>query len=227
VTIAYSQISGLGLIPAVFASPNENVISEALQTAEAWLFFNAIKLDLRRVGLALEGAELSDLATHRLGSEFMRVGLSAWTNSATEIYVNVDGLGAIAAELRANPTTYGTVANPTRMAQLVYATVVVSHEVFHVKQFKKAGPPASYEQMCRYEIEAYAASAAWLDTKRADLIRLGMTNRTISAFRDIQLTQWATLVGILALPSEKQRKEALVDAELLPPHDHLPDLYVK
>ncbi|MGY0619307.1 hypothetical protein [Lysobacter sp. A378] len=71
----------------------------------------------------------------------------AWTNSGTDIYMKFVG---------------PRIPLPRRYSEGLFY-VLLQHEGRHIIQFRKTGGyPASYEQMMRFEIEAYGNSALWL-----------------------------------------------------------------
>lgn len=81
-------------------------------------------------------------------TEMQTFGLQAWTNSATEVYVNCPQSG-----IRADTTLETT-----------FWRVVLYHEALHVVQFAESGrPPETYAKMMEYEKEAYDETYKWLE----------------------------------------------------------------
>ena len=217
VIIPYSPVCGLG----VFASPNSGGSkSVATHAAKVKPFLDQMKKDLKAIGLTLAGADLLDLRAH---AQYDKLKIfNAWTNSATEIYVNVDAAPALAQQL----SQFSSVTDSTRMAALAYSTILVRHEIHHVKQFKShGGHPATYKEMCIFERDAYKDDAAWTDTNQDKMKKLGMTDEVIDAFRASQLEAARTFEEIADLKTESERKAAMIQKDFLPPHDKINELY--
>lgn len=128
----------------------------------------------------------------------------AWTNSATAVYVA-----------------------PSADASPAVLDAVLYHEALHVQQFADAGgkPPADHATMVRYEVDAYSASAAWVDARPGqenDSIARGM-RATATMLRD-QVTRTTKATKD---PVERNRRyqRFLVDKKLLPVHTAIADLY--
>jgi hypothetical protein len=114
--------------------PLRVAIAQRVQKVTA--FFNQLKKDFQAAGITFSGVDLRDMQQH---AQFAKLKIfNAWTNSATEIYVNIDdGFSKLATKL-----------GDKRMAELIYATVVVRHELHHVKQFKNTGGPPTAIMTC-------------------------------------------------------------------------------
>jgi hypothetical protein len=198
-------------------------------------FFDRLKKDFQAAGITFSGVDLIDMQQH---AQYNKLKMfQAWTNSTTEIYVNVDGLK----DLEAYVIQEVGGANPARLAELIYATILVRHELQHIDQFKKTGVPTSsntpYKTMCEYEKQAYGNDGPWLESNRAKLKTIGMTDAAINHFKGRTAATAAQFDGFVKLSSESAIKKALTyvptDAEaaagdgrpFLPPHDKLADLY--
>ncbi|WP_116948894.1 S8 family serine peptidase [Jiangella endophytica] len=129
---------------------------------------------------------------------------TAWTNSPTAVYVAPDA---------------GT--SPAVMDAVLY------HEAVHVRQFAAAGgrPPADHATMVRYEIDAYSASAAWVDArpgKENDAIARGMRDTAAMLRDEVARTTKATKN---AAERNRRYQRFLVEKKLLPEHAAIADLY--
>jgi len=216
------------------SAPEREVWADAAEDDEAALrrkkvaaFFDQLKKDLKSLDIDISGVDLLDMQQH---AQFAKLKMfNAWLNSAKELYVNIDdGFSKLRTALGGNK----------RMAELLYATVLVRHELNHVQQFKDAGgPPKSYRDMCVFERDAYAGDAKWMKDKRAALKKLGLTDAVIDSVISSQETNSKAFARFAKLGSEPDIKKELIyvptEAQaqagdgrpFLPPHDKLPELY--
>jgi hypothetical protein len=193
--------------------PLRVAIAQRVQKVTA--FFEQLKKDFQAAGITFSGVDLLDMQQHAQVAK-LKI-FNAGTNSATEIYVNIDdGFSKLAAEL----------GGDKRMAELIYATVLVRHELHHVQQFKdKKGPPKFYRDMCVFETAAYADDAKWMKANRATLKKLGMSDDVIDGVISSQEEASKKFEGFAKLSSEPAIKKALISASFLPEHDKLAELY--
>ncbi|RIQ21808.1 S8 family serine peptidase, partial [Jiangella rhizosphaerae] len=129
---------------------------------------------------------------------------TAWTNSPTAVYVAPDAD-----------------TSPAVLDAVLY------HEAVHVRQFAAAGgkPPADHATMVRYEIEAYNASAAWVDArpgKENDAIARGM-RETAAMLRDEAVR--TTRATKDRAERNRRYQRFLVEKKLLPEHSTIGELY--
>jgi hypothetical protein len=129
-------------------------------------------------------------------------GFNAWTNSATRIFLDVD----------------------TSMSDFA-VDQILTHEAVHVRQFAQHGAPRTYADMVRDELEAYRG-----DVSRLDVMRPGPDdeNERKDMLKQVRKTV-ADLEQIQTSCSHKSNdatcKQALIDANLLPAHRDLDELY--
>ncbi|MBC8334476.1 MAG: hypothetical protein H8E29_04365 [Anaerolineales bacterium] len=64
---------------------------------------------------------------------------------------------------------------------------VLYHEGIHIRQFNQNGPPKLFQNMIKYEVQAYGKSTGWLDTKQAQ--RLGSARKDFR--KTVQLARQA------------------------------------
>jgi hypothetical protein len=187
-------------------------------------FFTLLKTDVKSVGLDLTSVQLLDMLDHRQHDKLEM--FNAWTNSATEIYVNFDKIEELAAQLK----PVRSVRNARRMAELVYATLFIRHELNHIAQFRDPakGPPTlsatPYKQMCEYEKEAHGKDAAWTKANRARLNAVGLTDAVIDSLPDENEIS-KDFARIASLDTEAKRKDEMIKKDYLPPHNNMADLY--
>jgi hypothetical protein len=126
-------------------------------------------------------------------------GYAAWTNSPNDIYVSRD-------------------IDP-RILDLI-----LLHEAVHIRQFSAAGRPRDYITMMRYECEAYRDSVA--DQPRTNSAVSEFIGLSIQAAVDI-CTEVLKVVTRTSDPARQERlfRDFLIDAEMLPPHRSLAELY--
>lgn len=129
-------------------------------------------------------------------------GFQAWTNSATEVFVDVS-------------------AHDPSDPDILHA--VMHHEALHVEQFHSKGRPLTYKAMVDFEISAYGASAKYA--------RNVLKSRAIEAvFVSTVTTLKAMDAAVQKLPSnqrEAEYKKRMIGQQMLPPHQNLADLYKK
>ena len=223
VSITYTPVAGIG----VFASPGSGgskgrkAKSKSVASRDATVksFLEQLRQDLKAAGLSLAGADLYDMQGRKHAKFKM---FNAWTNSATEIDVNVEGAQTLAGEL----SQLSSVKDSTRMAALAYATILVRHEVHHVKQFKShGGHPKTYKQMCDFEKDAYGEDAKWMDANRATMTKLGMTDEVIDVFAAAQKDAAKKFETIANLKTEAARKDEMLKEKFLPSHKNIDELY--
>jgi hypothetical protein len=188
---------------------------------KASMLFGQMEEDLTKVGLNLDGAELLDMTRHAQHDRLSMFG--AWTNSATEIYVNVDVVDPLEDRMKREGAS-----DPRRAAEVVLGTMVVHHELQHVAQFKLQGRPKTYEAMCLFEKEAYAKDAEWLKTNRAALKDLGLTDKIINGLirqQTAESRQFAKDAAELAKLNTTESMSLMILRNHLPPHNDLAELY--
>jgi hypothetical protein len=119
------------------------------------------KLDLKKV-------KVLSMATHVNGKPFMlpEVGFQAWTNSDTEVYVNVPSVKTFLIDYQKAGNTAAEAMTLTRGFFISF----LRHEVEHVRQFQKNknSPPTKFADMVLFERAAYARSCDWITTGDAD-----------------------------------------------------------
>lgn len=139
-------------------------------------------------------------------------GLHGWVNSSTEIYL-------------AEPTKH---RRKLRVDEPVWWRVILYHEALHVEQFAKhGGPPDTYTQMVKHEIEAYGKTADWLfDTDHPERYP---SEQMHTAFRAMQ-GQELFFIDLEdskkdSSSREQEYKDILVGNSYLPDHEDIKKLY--
>jgi len=154
--------------PPVKADPKPPVKADPIEQ---------VKSDVTLAKVKLDGLNLINMKRHRNGAAF-ESKFDAWTNSSTDIYVNVQPL----LNTKKNPNDY----NNAR-AGLVVAVI---HEIVHVIQFKNnKRHPKTFQQMIEFESDAYSKSVAWMDdpnnyTYLTDTKKIGATTDSVDGMRD-------------------------------------------
>lgn len=161
--LAFADTAATGVSPALLAGTTNalgmgmaNVSANAMTIplAGVVIALDAVSLaliesDTRAAGPWPTGAKLRPMRQHRHGGRYKALGLFAWTNSATDIFVDTD---AFAGTLTGNPQDL-----PQMRAQ---AAIAIRHELIHIDQFKQnGGPPSSFKQMVEFERDAYGCAA--------------------------------------------------------------------
>lgn len=160
--LAFSDTAAVGVSPAMLAGT-----TNALNTGAASLMTNPagiplgvviaavdgvslafIESDVKASGVSLQGLKLRPMRQHRHGSRFQAIGLFAWTNSATDIYVDTDAFSAALSG-----------GSKDVLQTRARAAIGVRHEIIHIRQFAQAGkPPKDFKEMLKYERAAYGCT---------------------------------------------------------------------
>ncbi|WP_212992918.1 S8 family serine peptidase [Actinoplanes auranticolor] len=145
------------------------------------------------------GVDIRDISQtpSRLLHKFV---LSAWTNSANDVYV----------AKRANHSE----------ATLFTA---LYHEAQHIRQFREhhVARPSSYAQMMLFEIDAYIRTAWWCQGNSDSDVRkyAEQMRKAAMEFTSEYLAGWQHRAA------EKRFRDFLIGKEYLPKHTEMPDLY--
>jgi hypothetical protein len=183
-------------------------------------------------GLPLQGVELIPMRRHRNAAHFEGIELGAWTNSSTHIYVNLKLFQQRRKELEEGPewaSEWPPVSSDQALKDvLAIYVVVIRHEIQHVGQFRQNqdNPPDTFEEMIRFEAEAYPKDVAWLkDTQNADrLINvLGAEKRLLDRLAAVFASSAAAFAELKTsvtgedIMAEDARLHGLKEGEFLPP----------
>lgn len=134
-----------------------------------FFILGVIRADVEKSGRPLTGVTLRPMDAHVHGEKFRKIGLFAWTNSATEIFVDTDLLLNL---IKGEVSNGRTADEATSMAR-AFATYGVRHEVVHIDQFKQSGRPGDFKTMVKFERAAYGCTSPRLAT--SDLAWLGQS----------------------------------------------------
>jgi hypothetical protein len=106
------------------------------------------------------------LDSHPNGQVFVNppVAFIAWTNSAQELFVNVDAFDVKLAEFTSNNFS----DKEALLLACIFMAPLLRHEAHHIKQFRAKGRPKLFAEMIRYESEAYKESHEWVKDGRAE-----------------------------------------------------------
>jgi hypothetical protein len=161
-----------GIVPASFSIEDgfgSNSPFNLFGTPEQ-IFLRMLRADVIGTGnVSLTNVRLLPMRLHRNHVEFENppVAYLAWTNSSTDIYVNVP----LFFELYNNDPIKTT--NPDQALGNMRATGVISirHEAQHTDQFRTNGnkPPANFKAMVKFEDLAYNDTDTWITNNMAYL----------------------------------------------------------
>ncbi|MFC4335853.1 hypothetical protein [Salininema proteolyticum] len=165
----------------------QNSAIDAVEDLVLFLF----RFEADRAGILPPNVRLIPMRLHDNGADFERTDYSAWTNSGTDVYVNVRKLVRDVMPAVAN----GNLLDAIQTLRFI-GVLVLRHEFKHIEQFNRpgGGPPGTFEQMVAFEIEAYSEDVTWLNipANRTFLSSsYGKPMSTIDAVRD-GLNQSAT-----------------------------------
>ncbi len=108
--------------------------------------------DMSAMNIPLQGIAIIPMKQHANSTEFKKTGYLGWTNSAKEVFYNLD---AFHAALASNSFTDLAKAR-------AFALFVMQHEVEHVNQFiASGGHPNSFKEMAIHEANAYGNDLVW------------------------------------------------------------------
>jgi hypothetical protein len=130
-------------------------VPAATPTPSADPIIKAVKIDLGSLGVSLpQGADLYDMQNHKNFQDFDKIQLGAWTESSQEVYVNLPLLQAAQQDPKYGPKNVRALA-----------LMAVRHEIEHLIQFKKSGPPKTFHEMISFEAKAYPITVTFIDDK--------------------------------------------------------------
>lgn len=107
---------------------------------------------------ALKGVVIKNYAD--LNKTLQGAHFAAWTQSKTEIYLK-------------DPTKPAGPKQPAppKAQQVMFVRYVLEHEAEHIRQFiNPGGPPTTWEQMLKFEKDAYERDRLWLSGAGANII---------------------------------------------------------
>ncbi|HEY0505523.1 MAG TPA: hypothetical protein VGD42_18715, partial [Lysobacter sp.] len=221
---------GVDVQPAVFMGNLPAAAPKIARKALFNAFLTALKKDAATLGVSLAGINLLDLRDHK--QHGLLKMFDAWTNSATDVYLNFDKYAEHVKE-------FAQVVGVTKPARNVdgFFAMVLRHEMQHVDDFKASGRPKTYKAMADLEEDTYAKDVQWLDANRATLTTMGMEDPIIDIIRaaqdatSVQMgviaqsgTESAIKAGLLHVPTPQQVANGHT-GPYLPPHRKIEDLY--
>lgn len=149
----------------------------------------------------------------------MPVAFAAWTNNSQHLYINFDEFAAVAAN---GPDPQNLPLNQVQKTSYLklFSLYVLRHELHHARQMDQENGgvhTTSFEQMIKFEEEAYSADVAWLTSNRADLEAItgisvaGLPSHIdlIDILMDSSNDASQTFNNLKTLVDEKQRQNAL------------------
>lgn len=151
----------------------------------------------------LQGVVIKDYVA--LNPALQGASYGAWTQSATQIYVRDPALLA-----------------DTPQKQAMAMQYALQHEANHVRQFAKAkGPPAKWETMMKYELDAYANDLRWLAGTGKSIVTDAELHRELVDGATKNLKDLQDLMkGAAKLKGAKREAfflDGLLDKDLIPP----------
>jgi hypothetical protein len=205
--------------PATFGGSNQSVTEpEFARKMLFTVFLGILQVDAATLGISLTNVNLLDMRHHKQRAKFEKFYM-AWTNSATDVYINYEMYEQVAKKF---PVT--GVTNSVRNTQLWFV-LALRHELHHVTQFNTSGRPRSYKAMCDFEKGAYAQDVQWLDANRTLLKNAGMEDAIFTAIRSGNDKAARDMDRISRLGTESAIKAAMVRDSNLPPHANIDELY--
>lgn len=126
------------------------------------VLINIVMGDLFAMSIPLMGSNIIPMDRHLNHQEFKRI-YGAWTNSASDVYLVMDGLRT-AYHLGGAGAKPGNIAKAMGEERAI-AIFIMHHEVEHVRQFNDSGGhPSLYKTMLIHEKNAYSDDLTWLKT---------------------------------------------------------------
>lgn len=142
---AVADALGVGGPVRAFGAKLETAVLDALM-------IGVIERDAASLGINLGSAKLLPMDSHANSREFKEI-YGAWTNSAGEVFINLDGM-------RQAMATDDVDALKEARATAIF---IVQHEEEHIQQFTAGGGrPATFQQMAGHEFKAYGDDLAFL-----------------------------------------------------------------
>lgn len=243
--LAFADTSATGISSALLAGTTQalggGVVSSALagmvlpsaavHAALQTLVFSHLRADAQASGASVQNFRLHPMKAHRHGARFSAIGLFAWTNSANDIYFDVDAyLAGISARERSGATNDKAVLYMRGLG-----VIVLRHELVHIDQFRQTGRPTSFKQMVTYEREALGCSGAtarplaslpWLAKTGSggatdfliNTLKLDPADAAslISEAQTQMTTSCTNLAPLVAVTQNQQAMDGLIDHEFLP-----------
>jgi len=167
---------------------------------------------LLKIDPSMSNVRIYDWTDKRVSKYLKDAEYDAWTNSPTEIFLNID---VVRVRLAGQPKATSIVELP-RAEQDILLLAILQHESLHIREFRKNGRPLTFLAGLKHERDTYDKSSAWLwgsatpqlkrFRKRQDLedlidaLAAAQTN-TVNAFEDL-------LREIAALAPGKQEAAA-------------------
>ena len=198
-----------GIVAGVGAAANELRV-----TAGEQMVLASVREDARRAGLNLGNVELIPLRLHDRRADLASAEYLAWTNSSTQVYVDVARYEQTISDLVKGGTSQEQAMKDVR----ALAVYTVRHELQHVDQFRgnHDQPPATWQTMIGFEAASYGKDAQWLGTAKNFLVNdIGARPEYVDAFRQSANDTSAKFTGWTGLTDE-DGKAAMVREKFLP-----------
>ena len=234
---AASAALGVPLTPASFAG-GLSALANHFSTVEGAvedLFFEAIRSSANVIAINLQSVELIPMRSHDNAAAFQQTEFAAWTESSTQVYVDIQRLIAITIALAQSRTPKHILADC-----LAISVFVLRHESHHVEQFigNNNARPADFATMISFEEQAYGKDVTWLNSVRVKKFMLENVGTEQAVIDDLiriaerQRDTFKTLKGNTSLTTDGLRRDAMKKEKDLPEQVRgktfydVPDLYL-
>ena len=198
-----------GIVTGVAAGANE-----LLLTASEQMVLASIREDVQRAGLSLGNVELIPLRLHDSRADLESAEYLAWTNSSTQVFVDVARYQQTFSDLVKDGTSPEQAMKDVR----ALAVYTVRHELQHVEQFRDDHdqPPAAWQRMIGFEAASYGKDVGWLDANKDFLVNdIGARPEHVDSFRQSAAETRDKFAGWTGLTDEAG-KAAMVREKFLP-----------
>lgn len=167
--LAFADTAATGVSPSLLAGTTQ-ALNSASTTALASMgaiglplvaakvldlvLLKVFKDDVNASGMSLQGVTLRPMREHKHGAAYSGIGFMAWTNSATDVYVDVEAYIALVNTAESN----GRTTADAELLSRAMMVAVLRHEAIHVAQFKQSGRPQNFKAMLDFERSAYGCT---------------------------------------------------------------------
>lgn len=193
--IAGTKVAQAGPITNTSRTAKKPLTRAAKQNQRKDLLRKA-KRCLLKVDPSMSNVRIYDWRDERVSKYLKKAEYDAWTNSRTEIFLNID----VAEAWLVGQSKATNILKLPRLEQEILLFAILQHESLHIKEFRVNGHPPTFLAGLKHERDTYDKSSAWLwdpatpqlkrFQKRKDLVDLidalaeGQAD-TVIAFEDL------------------------------------------